>query len=146
LQLGIKRVGWWNLLAALILTPCATSVGLNASGTLPHNEVTHQLMTTHRNLAFISFGLMLLLFLWRTLARGGWAVKFRWLYLIAALATAIVILTGGWYGGEMVYGHGLGIKPMMSTLGNEDHDGAGHYHHHEEGEDHDHDEAEPDSD
>jgi|GEM_PF-6158577 len=47
---------------------------------------------------------------------GKWVAKARWAYLSVALVAAVAISVTGWYGGEMVYGHGLGVKPMMNTF------------------------------
>jgi hypothetical protein len=52
-----------------------------------------------------------LLALWRwRIRRSSAADRVGWPYLLSATAVFMLVLFQGWFGGELVYGHGAGVS------------------------------------
>ncbi|WP_290650546.1 DUF2231 domain-containing protein [Aquisalimonas sp.] len=116
-----------NLVLGVLFTVGTLLSGWYAYNTVPHDDASHLVMTTHRNWALIAaaaFGLLAL-----------WAARY-WLrnqregrgFVLAAVIAAVPLVMAGHYGGELVYGHGVGVQSLP--------DADDHVHN---GDDHDHD-------
>jgi len=90
-------------------------------------------MTTHRNWALTAAAAFGLLAVW---AARYWLRKQREGrgFVLAAAIAAVPLAVAGHYGGELVYGHGVGVQSLPDS---DDHAHNGHDHDHEE--DHSHD-------
>lgn len=138
---SLKHAGWWNLLFASLAAISSVSTGLYAAATTPHNETIHEIMKVHRLLGFIVLASIIILFLWRTFAKKELMNKTWIAYLIVGVLAFGVMAAGAYYGGEMVYTHGMGVKPLMETMSHEDH----HHSHDELDEAHEHRASDADS-
>jgi len=134
---SFEAAGWWNLLLATFAALTSVISGLIAASTLPHTEEIHRLMEIHMTLGLIVLGLMLVLFVWRSLNRGSVPARLAGVFLLLGVIGVGIMWTGAYYGGEMVYGHGMGVSPMMRQMMSE------HHHHHEGAEEGHHDEMTP---
>jgi uncharacterized membrane protein len=104
-----SRAGWWNQLAGSVglvaavvsglFAEKAARIGLDAAGTFE----------THQQVAFAASALFALLLLWRLGARTRIPPKHRLLYLALFAAGVLLLLTGAWYGGELVFR--FGVRP-----------------------------------
>ena len=101
------------------------TAGFYAYFTVDHDDPSHLVMKTHRNLALAS----LLLF-----TGIAWVMKKREIKTPSSriLATMLLALgflgATGWYGGELVYRHGIGVLslPAVSGEGHDHGEGEGH--------------------
>lgn len=131
-----------NLALGVVFTVGTLLSGWYAYNTVPHDAASHEVMTTHRNWALIAaaaFGLLTL-----------WAVR-HWFrnqregrgFVVAAAIAAAPLIVAGHYGGELVYGHGVGVQSLPDTDGHV-HNGDDADHDHDHGhddhgrDDHDH--------
>ncbi len=108
--------GFWGgttplLLFALIGAIAAVASGLQAEPS-ETSEVVHELIEAHELLAFIATGLLAVLSFWRIGLRGAFPKRAGFLYLVALLATAVVIGFGSYFGGQMVFTHGVGVDAV----------------------------------
>jgi len=130
-------VAKWTLWTGAAITVLTVIAGLDAYGSVAHDDTAHAVMKDHRTWALSTGAAILLTAIW------VWRAK--------AISTAIiamsVILAGmvgatGYLGAELVYRHGIGVMRLPDV--------AGEGHDHEEGGDHDHDhdtaEAKPEED
>ncbi|MFV8836680.1 DUF2231 domain-containing protein [Aquisalimonas sp. APHAB1-3] len=115
-----------NLAVGVLFTIGTLLSGWYAYNTVPHDAASHAVMTTHRNWALIAsaaFGLLAI-----------WAVRY-WLrnqreggaFVLAAAIAAAPLIVAGHYGGELVYGHGVGVQSLPDTDGHT-HNGDDHGH------------------
>lgn len=97
----------WLLWLGTAAAWLAVGLGLLAEETAPHVPPAWKTMERHETLAFWSAGLFTALSLWRR----RWRRRGEGLFLALWLAAAGVLLATGYYGGELVFAFGLGVRP-----------------------------------
>ena len=124
---SLKSAGWWNLCFATVAAIPTVITGLVAKDSLPHTDEAHSLMETHETLGLILLGTIIVLFVWRSFNRGSLPIRLTYLFLLLGVAGLGIMITGGYYGGEMVYRCGVGVAPMMEQMmKGHQHSGEGH--------------------
>jgi uncharacterized membrane protein len=110
----LHRVAWVNLALAAVAALAAVSTGMTAEVVLKPTHEAHQTLDVHKLLAFTSLGGILLLSMWRYALRGQFPGRrpAAALYVVLSLAGLGAITGAGYYGGEMVYGHGAGVRAI----------------------------------
>jgi uncharacterized membrane protein len=101
--------GWWTLCAAAVTAIIALPLGYFDMNRAMLDDQTHELVDIHLKIGWVLLVVIVLLTIWRWAIRrlpdrgpgGG--------YLAAAFLVMALTLFQGWYGGEMVYGHGAGV-------------------------------------
>jgi uncharacterized membrane protein len=74
-------------------------------------DATHRFVHLHRSIGLVLLAALALLAVWRwRIWRGTAADRVGWPYLLAAMAVFALVLFQGWFGGELVYGHGAGVS------------------------------------
>ena len=126
---GCFAAARWNLTIGIALTVATVATGLQAYYSVGHDSPSHAAMTEHRNWAFVTGAVFLLVGLWH------W-FRHRAKEPLLVFALALVIAGGllavtGWKGAELVFRHGLGVLSLPQP------EGAGHDHSHDNGS-HDH--------
>lgn len=117
----------WMLGFGALAIIATIAAGFQAYYTVAHDGPSHAAMTTHRNWAAPSGIAIVLLAFWRWTSRAKPASSM----FIALLAAAAVSLSvAAWWGGNIVYGHGLGVSRMPVITG------EGHDHEHGPGQGH----------
>lgn len=124
---SLRPAADWMLALAAVFVLATIAAGFQAYYTVPHDTPSHEAMTTHRNWAVPS-GLALL-------ALAGW----RWfrkadvpgaVFTLSSLVVAGLLTVTAWWGGTIVYKHGLGVQSLPAASGpghDHDHgDGGGH--------------------
>lgn len=106
------RVAWVNLVLAAIAAVAAVAAGMTAEVLLKPTHEAHQTLDVHKLLGFTSLAGILLLSIWRFALRGQFPQKGAILYIVLSLTGVGVISGAGYYGGEMVYGHGAGVRAI----------------------------------
>jgi uncharacterized membrane protein len=112
----LVTAGFWGgttalLLLAFIGALLSLATGLNAepSGASP---AVSDLVEAHETLAFVATGLLAILSFWRIGLRGGFPRKAGFFYLLLLLALTVVLGYGSYFGGQMVFTHGVGVDVM----------------------------------
>lgn len=122
---SLKSAADWMFCFGVIAAIAAVAAGLQAYYTVAHDGPSHAAMTVHRNIAIPTAAAFVLL--------GGWRWTRRKEFPSVIFSLAMLIAAGGlattaWWGGRLVYGHGLGVMRMPQPEGPE---GPGHQHEHE---------------
>lgn len=110
--------GFWGgstplLVIALLGAIGAVTTGLIAEPGDDATPIVKQLVETHQTLAFITSGLLALLVFWRLGLRGRFPQRLQFLYLVLLLVLATVVGYGAYFGGQMVFTHGVGVSPAF---------------------------------
>lgn len=132
---GGARAGQWRTLAFWMLwlgvgiSLLTLGSGIYAYNTVDHDTPSHLAMTEHRNWAFGTMVVYLLVGVWSLLeyrksAAPGWGL------VGASLLACLLLASTAWHGGELVYRYGLGVMSLPESSG------EGHDHDHGEGADH----------
>jgi len=101
-------VGRWCLWTGSIITIITISLGFNAYYTVAHDDISHAVMTTHRNWAVIAFILLWLVTLWSLFIYRR-NKKPSWVFLSALFVVVALVTVTAWYGGELVFRNGVGV-------------------------------------
>ncbi|NNU17054.1 DUF2231 domain-containing protein [Parvularcula sp. ZS-1/3] len=120
---GMTIAADWMLFLAAGFVIATIAAGFEAYYSVAHDGPSHEAMTTHRNWAVPSGLAVLAVATWRWLSRkeapGGGQVAG------IAVAGLLVVITA-WWGGQLVYSYGLGVKQLPESSGNgHDHDHGG---------------------
>ena len=126
---GLHSAAWYNLVFASLSVIATVIFGLIAEARAPHTDAGHALLKTHETLGFIVMGIILILVIWRIILKGKLPLKGLVVYLSVAILGVGLMFVGGYYGGEMVYTHGYGVKSSTQRTA----------HVHDESETHGHD-------
>lgn len=117
----LKHAGDWMLFFGAVAAIATVAAGFQAYYSVAHDAPSHAAMTTHRNFAVPTAIVLLALAVWRY---GRRAEKPGLLYAALFLAAAGFLTVTAWWGGRLVYHHGLGVKSMPMA------EGPGHDHEH----------------
>lgn len=115
------RVSLWLAFIAILLTVAA---GFQAYNTVTHDGPSHESMKIHRNWAFSVLALVTVLFFWSIYYVKKQREESGIFTALGIIGIVLVVITA-WWGGELVFRHGLGVMslPQTSSTG----------HHHEAG-------------
>ncbi len=108
----IGRFAWWTQSAGTLGVLLAVGSGLLGASAVTLGGEAREVFQTHEQLAFISSAAMLALFLWRAAFKGSLPGPAPRLYLVAYGAALLILLCTAWYGGELVYGFGAGVRTI----------------------------------
>jgi uncharacterized membrane protein len=106
------EVAFANLLLAVPAALAAVAAGMWAEVSLLLNHDVHQVLDQHKMLGFTALAAIIALAAWRVAAKGVLPARGGWLYLTAAVATAVVIGVAGHRGSELVYVHGTAVQAV----------------------------------
>jgi uncharacterized membrane protein len=109
---ALHSAAFINLVFAALFAIVTVGAGMAAEVRLMISHTTHQVLDTHKLLGFSTLGGVMLLLGWRIALRGAFPVKAAMLYLAAAITTAGLATGAGYFGSELVYVHGVGVKAI----------------------------------
>ncbi|MBD3609258.1 MAG: DUF2231 domain-containing protein, partial [Gammaproteobacteria bacterium] len=115
-------VGRWNLWLGMVFTTLTIFAGWVASNTVNHDTPSHAMMMEHRFWALTTVTVFVLLTVWSIWLFVKQREEPKVFVLTMFLAVGLLGTTG-WYGGELVYRHGLGVMSLPSM---DDHDHGAH--------------------
>ena len=120
LQQECLIVSRWCLWLAALASILTVIAGLHAFYTVGHDAVSHKVMTIHRNWGITTFSAIWLMTAWSFLLYLK-KKPVRWLFAIALTVTATLVMITGWYGAELVYHYGTGVKslPQIEMAGHD---------------------------
>jgi uncharacterized membrane protein len=104
-------VGRWNLWLGMAMTLLTLGAGWVAYNSVNHDTPSHLLMQDHRSWALSTASLFVLLTLWSLWLFAKGREEPKRFVLLMFLAVGLLGTTG-WYGGELVYRHGLAVMSM----------------------------------
>tara|TARA_R110000868_G_scaffold340212_1_gene600882 strand:- start:11797 stop:12327 length:531 start_codon:yes stop_codon:yes gene_type:complete len=104
-------VSRWCLWLGGLFSILTISAGFYAYYTVAHDAISHRVMTTHRNFALTTFGFIWIMVIWSWLL---WikALAPKWIYAAGMTITFGFMITTGWYGSELVYRYGIGVRSL----------------------------------
>lgn len=123
----LKHAGDWMLAIGGAFILATVAAGFQAYYSVDHDGPSHAAMTVHRNWAVPTAIAILVLALWRWIRR---AERPSLLISLPMLAAAASLSVTAWWGGNLVYGHGLGVSRIPVVTG------EGHDHEHAPGQGH----------
>lgn len=113
---NLLRAGFWGGTTPLLIIAFCGALAAVATGLAAEPEdasgVVHGLLEAHETMAFIGTGLLATLTFWRVGLRGAFPRKAGFLYLFLVLAAVVVVGYGAYFGGQMVYSHGVGVDAV----------------------------------
>ena len=110
---SLKSAAWWNLLFGFFAIIVTVLTGLLAERSVPHTHIAHDILEIHETLGFTALGIFAVLLIWESLIRANVFTKFISLSMVLWLIGVLVIFTGGYYGGRLVYEFGVGVKGVV---------------------------------
>lgn len=111
-RVDFERIGFWTQLLGVAGLGATIVSGLLARSGLSIHEPADQIIQLHQQVAFSVAVLASILLLWRIGVRFQIPQRRRNLYLLLSFATVLLLWVGAWYGGELVYGFGVGVKVL----------------------------------
>jgi uncharacterized membrane protein len=106
----LSRVGWWTQLAGTIGLTAAAGSGILAGRSVAIVPAGKPYFETHQELAFAAATAFAILLFWR-IASGTKRPPGRdILFLLLFTAGVLAVWGGAWYGGELVYRFGAGVR------------------------------------
>ncbi|MBN2366606.1 MAG: DUF2231 domain-containing protein [Calditrichaeota bacterium] len=99
-----------NLAVSALFVLAAVGSGLLEKSRLQVPISAASTFEIHETLAFIIAGSVIGLFFWRFSMKNADWTKFKYLYLALAFTTMLILLTGSYYGGKLVYKFGVGVR------------------------------------
>ncbi len=117
----------WMLVFGALMIIATILAGFQAYYSVDHDGPSHAAMTVHRNWAVPSGAAILLLAFWRWRTRTNAPSA---IFIVLLAIAAISLSVTAWWGGKLVYGHGLGVARMPVVTG------EGHDHEHAPGQEH----------
>ena len=110
LVLEFETVARWCLWVSALITVATIAAGFYAYYTVKHDDVSHAVMTVHRNWALLTATAIFLMACW-----SAWRyVKHKRLtltFVIILLVVQGVLLTTAWHGGELGFCRNFFIYP-----------------------------------
>lgn len=122
----LVTAGDWMLALGLVAAVGAVIAGFEAYYTVAHDGPSHAAMTTHRNWALAAAGVFLALGVWRWMRRPDAPGP---LFALAGIAAAALLTVTAWWGGVVVFEHGVGVQSLPEASGDghdHDHGDGGH--------------------
>lgn len=123
----LRHAADWMIGLGVLFIITTVLAGFQAYYSVDHDGPSHAAMTVHRNWAVPTAGVIFILSLWRWMKRNEMpSVLFSVLFLTATASLSVT----AWWGGKLVYAHGLGVTRLPAVTGD------GHNHEHAPGEGH----------
>jgi uncharacterized membrane protein len=106
-----RALGFWCLVVAVLGAAGAVVTGHIDMYRANLADTTHRFVHLHRNvgLALVTALALLAVWRWRIWRSTAAADRVGWPYLLCAMAVFTLVVFQGWFGGELVYGHGAGV-------------------------------------
>jgi uncharacterized membrane protein/ketosteroid isomerase-like protein len=131
LPAGLETVANWNLWIGVVVTGLTVLAGLQAEGSVAHDEPAHLAMENHEYWALATASLFALLAVWNAL-RVRRQANVGLAYVAVLLVGLFGLMGTGLRGANLVFGHGLGVRALPDLSREHSHgesgEGDGHAH------------------
>lgn len=113
-------VSRWCLWLAALASILTVMAGFHAYYTVGHDMVSHKVMMIHRNWGIATFIVIWFSAIWSFLLYLKEKPP-RWLFTLLLVIAVMMVMITGWYGAELVFRYGLGVKslPQVETSGHQ---------------------------
>lgn len=113
-------VSRWCLWLAALASGLTIVAGFHAYYTVGHDAISHKVMTIHRNWGMTTFMIIWLMAIWSFILHLKNKSP-RWLFAVSLAVTVILVMVTGWYGAELVFRYGTGVKslPQVEIVGHQ---------------------------
>lgn len=108
---ALAASGFWSLVGAALTAVVTVAAGYYDMNRAVLSEEADGLVHLHRRIGWVLLAAILLLTLWRWRLYAVATAEPSALYLIVAFFVLLLAAFQGWYGGEMVYTHGVSVAP-----------------------------------
>ncbi len=108
----LSRVGWWAQFVGTVGVVAAVISGLIAKSQAIIPVTAADTFDTHQQIAFLTAGAFTALLLWRIGMRTRIDQSRQHLYLLLFTGALACLWIGAWYGGELVYRFGVGLRAV----------------------------------
>lgn len=112
---SIREGACWLLGFGLAGGIAAAMAGMQAEEAVEKAGVAEALIETHETFAYITLGVMAVLFLSRLLLRIRFSTRALATYLAVAVLGLIAVSATGHTGGTLVYQHGVGVERALHS-------------------------------
>ena len=116
---SLREAALWLLGLGILGGIVAAIAGGQAEGAAEKAGVAEALIETHETLAYMTLGIMTVLFLYRPLLRNRFSMKALVAYFMIATVGLIAVSATGHTGGNLVYEHGAGVHTARQIPGKE---------------------------
>ena len=112
----LREGAFWLLVLGLAGGIASAISGDFAEEAAENAGIAESLIGIHETLAFVTIGIFGFLLLWRWYLRNQFTGSFLAVYLLVATVGVGTLGATGYFGGDLVYEHGAGVKGMTSGL------------------------------
>ena len=109
-QDNFEKFSWYSLIIAAIAGVLSVVSGLMAEENVIFPESSGKVFEYHELLAFILIICLQIQAFWRMGSGGKIPTKYSYLYFTLALASLTSVIITSYYGGKLVFEHGVGVK------------------------------------
>jgi uncharacterized membrane protein len=106
----LENVGWWSQVSGSVGLAAAIVSGLLAKSAIQIPGQAISTFETHEQIAFLVAALAASLLLWRISSLMLLPPRMKTVYLLLMAIMVVVMWIGAWYGGELVYSFGTGVR------------------------------------
>ncbi len=119
----IGQVSYWSLLVGAGAALAAAMSGFVAEDLAPHNEQAHEIMERfHQPLGLAVMSLSVALAVWGLLSRWKFSKVTAAAFIAVFTALIGLLAATGYYGGQMVYEHGMAVSTKELCSGHANHE------------------------
>lgn len=96
----------WLLGLGAVSVWIVVGTGLLAEKTAPHIPAAWEVLDAHTRFGFLTGGISTVVLLLRLLIKRRW----KWIFFVSYTALIALLVITAYYGGELVYTYGMGVK------------------------------------
>jgi len=108
----LHLVGWWNLFLGFLASLFAVITGFYAKNNSSFTSDIFPVLTYHQWLGIVVAALFTILFVWRSSMQRQIYEKWKTAYTALSIISALVLLTTGLLGGQLVFQHGANVEKV----------------------------------
>ncbi len=105
-----SRFSWWAQIAGAIGLAAAVVTGLIAASHASASGAVQNALDSHRQFAFLAASSLAGMAIWRASKRGKIPAHSTRIYVALLAVCVFLLLITAWFGGELVFLYGLGIR------------------------------------
>ena len=110
-----EKFSWYSLIIAAIAGVLSIVSGLIAEENVVFSEISLEIFESHELFAFVLIVFLQIQALWRMGSAGKIPRKFTYIYFIITIASLTSVIITSYYGGKLVFEHGIGVKTTISV-------------------------------
>jgi uncharacterized membrane protein len=104
---------YYSLITSGIAVIFTVIAGVIAEGMVKISPAAQNIFEIHEKIGYSVFTIILSLAIWRIVLKGKMPVKGLTLFFVISVIGVIIMTIGGYFGGELVYTHGIAVKAAL---------------------------------